>query len=272
MKCPICGSSGKNVFDFFYRCGNCGFIFNHNKITFESKKYTQSEIEDIYFKSVKNIFDYSLKKINKYSDKGKLLDIGCGYGYFIDLALKEGWLAEGIEIELEKYESCIKKGLKVYFSYAEKLEIPVKNYDVITLFSVLSQTKDFELVFKNIIESIKDKGILFIRDYNSCFHFFIFKFLSFLSFLNIKPFIFHKWNFSKKSIEILLKKYNFEIIEFLPSHPTMGDQYKTGGFLGKYGVFAFKLSYFIFSYLIYYLTFRKILISSSFVVIARKKI
>jgi len=272
MNCPICNSSGKNIFDSFYKCNNCAFIWNYDKFNYNKEKYSQKEINDIYFNSVKNIFLYSLGKINKYSSKGKLLDIGCAYGYFLKLALKDGWKAEGIEIDKNKVEKCLNDGLKVYLLPVDEINVFSNTYDVITLFSVLSQVEDLDLLFKFIEKNLKTNGILFIRDYNSYFHYYMFKLLSHFPFLNTRPFIFHNWNFSKNSIEVLLEKYNFEIIEFRPSILTSGDPYNTGGFLGKYGVSFFKFIYFIFSYFIYYLTLRKILISSSFIFIARKKI
>ncbi len=54
---------------------------------------------EYWYKKKVSFFKQALKKIeNIKSLKGRLLDLGCGFGYFLDLARKNGWETSGVEI------------------------------------------------------------------------------------------------------------------------------------------------------------------------------
>src|SRR3989338_5364756 len=42
--------------------------------------------------------DIVLKKIEKFKDKGRILDVGCGPGFFLDQAKRRGWQAYGADL------------------------------------------------------------------------------------------------------------------------------------------------------------------------------
>lgn len=271
MKCPICDGNCKIIFQNFFKCDNCFFIFDNSPYEYLPNEYRHYDIEEIYFKSVEKIFNFVIKELaNFYPSRGRLLDIGCAYGFFLELVGNNGWEAYGIEVDKKMVEYCDSKNIKVFNSDIEAFKGD-EDYDVITFFSVLSLLKNFDLAIKKAAKLLRKNGIIVIRDYNSFFQYYAFKFFSFLSFLNIKPFIFHKWNFSKKSMEILLKKNDFEIIKIINSPLTKGDPYKTGGFLKTGVVSVLKFVCNIISEIVYFMSFKKFLTSSSFIVFARKK-
>ncbi len=103
--------------------------------------------------------------------EGKILDIGCGYGF---LSYMMGYTSKnreilGIDYDIDKIEVAKNgylKGQNVQFEQANALEFQFKQYDAIVLFDVLHylQTKDQIQVLENCIRSIPTTGMIMIRD------------------------------------------------------------------------------------------------------------
>ena len=62
----------------------------------------------------------------KISGKGKILDIGCGYGHFIKIMENYGWTASGIEPSSRTIRYAKSKGLNVFETTIEDADIPGK--------------------------------------------------------------------------------------------------------------------------------------------------
>src|SRR5690606_30931451 len=108
--CLVCGS--KSAFycqkerATYYRCHNCGTIYQNPMISLrEMLDYAEREYSDgglykeyVDAKALKYAtFERRIKKIASLTTGKKILDVGCGCGYFIDVALKEGFDAYGVE-------------------------------------------------------------------------------------------------------------------------------------------------------------------------------
>ena len=113
-KCNLCGSNKSKILyrvkrsGFVFspaKCMHCGLVFldttpSESEITkFYSKKYYSGKGFDKtinYCKGIKKssaytLFNKRLKNIEKFSKKGKILDIGCGLGEFLIAARWRGW-------------------------------------------------------------------------------------------------------------------------------------------------------------------------------------
>lgn len=157
-----------------------------------------------------------------YPQRGRLLDIGCATGVFLDMAKKRGWYVEGTEIsnELASYASD-KFSLKVNVIDLTKEKFnPGIQYDVVTLFDVIEHIPYPNLIIKACRDLLRHGGTLLLRtpteeglfrDIAKTIYFFSFKkmelpMLWFYSFEHIQ-------SFSLTTLKYLLKKHNFEIIK-----------------------------------------------------------
>jgi 2-polyprenyl-3-methyl-5-hydroxy-6-metoxy-1,4-benzoquinol methylase len=185
-KCPLCKSglflNHNEVRDFsvskekflLCKCTSCSLIFtNPRPDTKDIAKYYQSEdyishqnkttnFVNLLYKGVRN---FTLKKkvswLNKYSDdKGSLLDIGCGTGFFLSAAKKNGWKTTGIEPNKIARKIAAKKKLKIQ----ESLEDIKKDqkFDAISLFHVLEHVHDLRKTGKKIVSHLNETGRVFI--------------------------------------------------------------------------------------------------------------
>lgn len=155
----------KNGFDYF-KCG-CDFVYTNpvlkNQI-FHTNLYNENSYTEV-MKNKPNLkldnikFKYGLKKVNNKKKIKKVLDIGCGFGFFLDVARKKGWDVYGSEINKE----CIK--------VLNKKKIPninIENYrketfDLISLWTVYEHLIDPNDFLKKVLKLLKINGKIIIN-------------------------------------------------------------------------------------------------------------
>ena len=72
--------------------------------------------------------------VKKYKEGTRLLDVGCGEGFFLFNASKAGYTTKGIEISQDAAEYAIREfGLDVEAKPFEELRFPENHFDVVTL-------------------------------------------------------------------------------------------------------------------------------------------
>jgi len=89
--------------------------------------------------------------------EAKIIDLGCGYGTFLNALSKLGYKnLYGVEIGKEQNEFLNKKGFKVYKQdLIEFLETSEEKFDCITFFDVMEHFKKDEIV--EIVSLLKDR-------------------------------------------------------------------------------------------------------------------
>jgi SAM-dependent methyltransferase len=151
-------------------CSHCGFAFCKeipSHVDFFNQRYIgefDPKIEQLNeFKNVilEDIFDI-FKKNNKTT--GRLLDIGCFAGIFLQLALKKGFKAEGIEVNpvMAKFASE-KLNLKVINVKFDEFVSEDNAFDVITLIDVLEHLVDPRTMLEKCHKLLAPGGILLIK-------------------------------------------------------------------------------------------------------------
>jgi len=106
-----------------------------------------------------------IRKLLKYKRRGKLLDVGCAFGYFTLYAQKRGFDAYGIDIS----SYAIKKSTELFdkskfFVCDVSKNLPFKNnfFDVVTAFNVIEHVKNYKKAIKNIFKVLKKDGIFLL--------------------------------------------------------------------------------------------------------------
>jgi 1-acyl-sn-glycerol-3-phosphate acyltransferase len=105
--------------------------------------------------------------------RGKLLDVGCGYGfmsYMLQFASPEREIT-GIDYDEEKIETashCLSKNEKINFYCSDVLQFPFEKYDGIILSDILHylQPGQQRETIEKCIRHLNRNGILLIRDGN----------------------------------------------------------------------------------------------------------
>src|SRR3989344_9410204 len=158
-------SGDETLIDQVVRCRNCGLVYVNPRIRqeFIIKGYSGGE-DSNFVSQVKGrelTFKKSLRLINRYSKKGRLLDIGTAAGSFLHVAKKEGWDVYGIEPNrwlcrwgMRHYGISIKPG--TIFDNRFKNDF----FDVVTLWDVLEHTPEPSKVLDECRRILKKQGLL----------------------------------------------------------------------------------------------------------------
>lgn len=273
--CPSCGQkSFADLKDGGRVCRRCG-LFSSGEKTGDVSPHSAENNEKVFLHSKTRLFRDGLKKLKKIKPEGgRLLDIGCGYGYFMKAASENGWICEGIEISPNAVKYCRDGlGLKVYDSPLSELNLAAAGYDAVTMWGVLDLLFDPFADIARVGDILKSGGALLIRVNNYSFHSAACRMgrTSFFRRMGVLPGVIHGWGFTAKSLRSSLEAAGFADIRMGNSLPTEGDPYSTGGVLGEYFVRAAKGAVYAFSEILRVITFNRLFTSSALIVTAVKK-
>jgi len=247
------------------KCKNCGVIYN--KLQPSSEELRQL-YDDRYFRSetpstfgylnylsakdhIVRLYRPRLDIIErKYKKSGRLLDIGCATGFFLQLARERGWQVQGVEIS--KYATDYAKhelGLDVFQGSLEETTFNDEYFDVVTMWDTLMHLPNPYETIVEVNRILKCGGVLALdtANMNSLNCKLLGKNWSVLQ----KPQE-HIYYFSANTLKKLLEKCNFEVMEknALSSPLSLADFYSLksilprttfflhliGGLLDKFGL------------------------------------
>lgn len=76
-------------------------------------------------------------------ERGRLLDVGCGAGHFLEAALEAGWTAVGTELALPPLSDAHRRAPDARLAVAELDALrPAPDYDAVTFWDVLEHVPD----------------------------------------------------------------------------------------------------------------------------------
>jgi len=177
--CFLCKSADYNV---FYdtspfrtvKCSSCGLARvmpmpdEKQRQAVNTSTYSTEEYRDRYFKDRKNFtrwFRDKLKLIETYKpQKGRILDIGCSYGFFVEEALRRGWDACGCEINpVTGGHSRERLKERVCVGDLDAMSFTGAGFDVITLWDVLEHQPDPSAFLSRVKKYLKEDGIICLQ-------------------------------------------------------------------------------------------------------------
>jgi len=106
-------------------------------------------------------------RIRKYAAKGRILDVGCGRGLFLDLMKKGGWEVMGTEIDREVAATIASEyGIPVLHGDLGDCGLPPSSFDVVTLLHVLEHVRNPAETIKECNRLLKKGGLLVVSTPN----------------------------------------------------------------------------------------------------------
>jgi SAM-dependent methyltransferase len=155
----------------------------------------------------------------KYPKRGAILDVGCGYGRFVEMMGTCGWSARGIEPSETPCAHARAKGLDVERTVVEDAEFLDNSFDAVTAFYVLEHLFDPMSALGRIFQFLKPGGMLVLRVPHTT------PLVKMLALMGIKNNLydppFHLYDFSPETARRMLEKAGFEGIVVMPGHPTL---------------------------------------------------
>lgn len=194
-------------------CSKCHFIYTHYKM--DENKYNSIYENFDYSNPIENeiiIRKDAIRSINNLLKQNltskKLIDIGCGRGYFLDEARKKGFDVYGIDLsnKVIKYAKDVLK-LHVLKGNFNKITL-VKKFDICVLNQVIEHTQNPKLLIKSCKKILNKNGLIYIATPN--IDSLLYKIMGKKYEYFLPPE--HLGYYNKKSLTYLLENNNFKIL------------------------------------------------------------
>ena len=170
---------------------------------------------------MRRIFEESadvLKDSRNGNGQGRLLDVGCGFGGFVELMCRRGWKAEGIDPSPNVVAAAAKKGIPVRLGTLEECGALAASFDAITMFYVLEHLADPMRALRKAYDLLAPGGILLVRVPDTTP---IVRMLTpFALGASLYDAPYHLYDFSSSVLRKMLEKTGFEEIVTFPGVPT----------------------------------------------------
>ena len=216
------------------RCNHCGLVFANPRLPVEEiwKRYSPEYFWKEYLPAlgvVNEQFDlvhfdhryaYTLQQMAlRLGKKGRLLEIGCGAGFFLKAAERNGWDASGIELSAAGSTFAVERlGLRVRREQAEHLSFPDGSFDIVAMFDVIEHVLDPRAILQAAHRGLRPGGIILISTPNLNA---LSRSALGLSWAVLSPGE-HLYYFSEATLARLLERCGFGQIEYARRNPSLG--------------------------------------------------
>ena len=225
VNCNLCGTDSRkqlirldkfNVPFEVTKCPECGLIYQNPRpdesemASFYSDGYYTGQAQVAYApedSQHKAVARERLKFIEKMIAPGRVLDIGCHSGTFLETAKARGWECYGVDVSEFVVKQAKEKGIEVFCGEVVEAKFENDFFDLITMYEVIEHLFNPLETLKEIARVLKEKGLLIIQTANM--NSLRVKFLQPKSFYYIPV---HLYYFTKKTLAKMLNQAGLEVI------------------------------------------------------------
>jgi SAM-dependent methyltransferase len=170
--CRLCGTEGatplftKNGWTFV-RCGGCGLVSldplptpsdlaAHHERSYRDGGYASfAAAEDVRAAIARD----RLAAVRAIAPAGPWLDVGCSTGSFVEVAARDGFAAEGLEVSSVAVAAARERGLVVHHGAVESYE-PPGPLAVVTAFDVIEHLPDPVAFVRRVRHWLRPDGVI----------------------------------------------------------------------------------------------------------------
>lgn len=228
--CPVCKEANHSTFLTckegydLYNCTECLHIFVWPIPTIDALKHVYS-FANSYQVQQRQIYDENtvisrktregFRQIERFANRGRLLDVGCSSGRFLWLAKRNGWSVCGVELNKDTARIANDNGLSVSIGELDSADYPPAYFDAIHIGDVVEHVRDPAGFISQASIFLKSDGVMVLVTPN---HDALFPILTFWLHRLLKmPWShptppYHLNQFSEKSLSKLLNHVNMQVI------------------------------------------------------------
>ena len=145
------------------QCRACGFVQSQD-LTQHISTYYEQLVDESYLRDSSTRLRQAeavVKKMKRWTQPKKWLDIGAGCGYLLEAVSQVGCEAVGVEPSYWLCEHAQKKGLRIYRDTFPSTQLS-GTYDVISLLDVIEHVENPLQVMKEAVKLLAPKGYLLL--------------------------------------------------------------------------------------------------------------
>jgi 2-polyprenyl-3-methyl-5-hydroxy-6-metoxy-1,4-benzoquinol methylase len=180
IPCNLCGSDDRQPYCpenglGLVQCLNCGFVYVSPRP--DAKELYALYGETYFHNADSGVVGYTnyihdepnirrtaqrrMKHLENYIQPGKLLDVGCATGFFMDEARKLGWTVEGLDVSSFGVDYAHEHfGLNTRHGTLTDLDFAADSYDMVTMWDVIEHVPDPTAYVKRAAELIRKGGLI----------------------------------------------------------------------------------------------------------------
>lgn len=218
QQCFICESENIELLRNYeshglIRCNTCSFVFMKNIPSKEELEahYEAYPYDTDQFLSPLTIEAYEIlcKKFEMYRQTNNILDVGCGQGWLLDIAMQHNWKCYGTEFSKIAFRKCADKGIIMAEGVLNTNNYAKESFDVIILSEVIEHINNPLEELNKIFSLLRKGGLLYITTPN---------FNGYLRYqlkdkYNIIGYPEHLGYFTRKTLNDVLKRSGFKKIK-----------------------------------------------------------
>lgn len=171
--CPVCGSTRANALEQFrggrvLQCRACGLARARHTPTPEQLEdyYRDYPVRDVLSPITALRYDELLDEFEAYRTTGRILDVGCGAGLFLERAKARGWEAHGTEYGERAVKACRDRGIRIMPGALEPDNYREAPFDVVTSFEVMEHLVDPAADARRMAQVLRPGGLLYVTTPN----------------------------------------------------------------------------------------------------------
>ncbi|MEW6377924.1 MAG: class I SAM-dependent methyltransferase [Thermodesulfobacteriota bacterium] len=176
VACPLCRGPKYSLLHTegrfqMVRCSSCQFIYLNPRPTDDAiARFYQSYLPEdessiwAWQRMMQSIFQKAANLIGRYKKRGRLLDVGAGFGFFLSEMKSRGWEVMGVEVSQKAMDYARDVlGLTVYSGPLEKIGFSENYFDGISGFYVIEHLPHPMAFLKECHRILKPGGLLLLR-------------------------------------------------------------------------------------------------------------
>ena len=148
-------------------CRSCALVYMNPRPHHQKVRDLYGAVEDVRYVEEEEgsvaTFTDSLRLVQRYAPSGRLLDVGCHVGTFLELAERKGFAVAGVEPSrwAAEHANARLEGT-VFCGAVEDAPIPADTFDAVTIWDVIEHLPDPASDLRAIWHALRPGGVVAI--------------------------------------------------------------------------------------------------------------
>lgn len=173
--CPLCASRRseplwRDPVMEMYRCGNCGLRWSPTAGADGEDPYGEEYYRNNYLPRRRELLRFFADRIDgltrRLGRRGRVLDVGCGVGAFLEAAVDGGWEAHGIDPSAAACalaHETLRGRATVRRVRLEDALLDPASFDAVTFWDVLAHLREPRAALLEARRLLRDDGVLVVK-------------------------------------------------------------------------------------------------------------
>ena len=174
-RCPLCeGAAARRLVTKsgygVVRCAECGLVYvrpRPSREELEARYSAEGYHAEVDEAERRRYFAARLGQLEGLVPRrGRVLDVGCSKGFFLDVARAEGWDPVGIDLNRKAVDEANARGLDVRHGELTVGLFPDASFDAVTLFDLIEHTLEPKALLDACHRVLRPGGVLMVATPN----------------------------------------------------------------------------------------------------------